>query len=64
MDQLQRFRSRPALVIAACGALIAAVTVTDAARAATVVDRAATTPTRDDGYRTTFSLLGAPSRNR
>jgi hypothetical protein len=38
MDQLQRFRSRPALVVLACGAAIAAVSAADAAKAATTLD--------------------------
>jgi hypothetical protein len=37
MDQLQRLRSHPVLVIAACGAVVASVAVADA-RAATVID--------------------------
>jgi hypothetical protein len=76
MDQLQRFRSRPALVICACGALVAAVAIADVAKADRVagLGRPAATsgdvvrgPLRAVGragaYRLTFSL-GAPSRKR
>jgi hypothetical protein len=38
MDQLQRLRSRPALVVLACGAVVAAASAADAAKAATVLD--------------------------
>jgi hypothetical protein len=71
MDQLQRFRSRPAVVVAACGALLAAVAVADAAKAAAVPDRqdrpaqGAFAPRGTDAsYRLTLSLFGAPSRKR
>jgi hypothetical protein len=44
MDQLQRFRNRPALVVLTCGTLLAAVSAADAAKAATILDLVAGVP--------------------